>query len=118
VSRQTGFIGLQNSFSPRSNRCELVTVFSFGTRENLDKWHDSPVRRDLIDELDRLSSENLTHTRFDGLALLASPKARVTKVETVAILIFWILVMGRLLGALGDLLLPESFGDYWRDALL
>jgi antibiotic biosynthesis monooxygenase (ABM) superfamily enzyme len=118
VHRQAGFVRLQNSFSSRGDNCELVTVFSFDTRDNLGKWENSPIRRELIEELDRISSGDLSHTKFDGLALLASPKARVTKVETVAILIFWILVMGRLLGLLADLLLPAALGIVWRDSLI
>ncbi len=118
VSLQTGFIRLQDSFSSKGSGYELVTVFSFDTRGNLEKWGNSPVRRDLVEELDQLTSDDLTHTRFDGLALLASPKARVGKGETVAILIFWILVIGSILGVLADLSLPDSIGPFWRDALI
>ncbi len=118
VSLQVGFIRLQNSLSSKGNGHELVTVFSFDTRENLEKWEKSPVRLDLIGELDRLTSDDLTHTRFDGLALLASPKASVRKLETVAILIFWILVIGRILGVLADLSLPASIRPFWRDVLV
>ncbi len=118
VSRQAGFIRLQNSISPRGTGLEIVTVFFFDTRDNLEKWDNSLIRRDLVKELDQLSSDDVTHTRFDGLSLLASPKARVTKGETVAILIFWILVIGRILGEIADLGLPDSLGPFWRNVLI
>jgi antibiotic biosynthesis monooxygenase (ABM) superfamily enzyme len=118
VSMQAGFLRLQNSLSSKGYGHELVTVYSFDTRENLEKWEKSPIRIDLVRELDRLTADELTHTKFDGLALLASPNARVRKLETVAVLIFWILVIGRLLGALADQTLPESFSPFWRDALI
>ncbi len=107
VSLQAGFVRLQNSVSSGDNGHELVTVFSFDTHDDLDKWNNSSVRLELVEELDRLSSDEMTHLRFDGLALLASPKARIGKGETVAILIFWILAIGSLLGVLADLSLPD-----------
>lgn len=118
VSNQPGFVGLQNSLTSGENGCELVTVFSFDSHENLERWENSPVRKGFVEELDRHSLDNSTYTKFDGLALLNSPKARVSKIETVAILIFWILVLGGILGYLADFLLPESLDLMWRNVLI
>lgn len=118
VSRQAGFIRVQNDFSSKGGDDELVTVFSFDTRENLERWVASPVRVGLVRELDGLSTDDVTHTRFDALAMLASPTKSIRKIETVLILIFWILVMGRVLGLIADLVLPEWLDRIWRDALI
>ena len=109
---------LQDSLSEGRNGCELVTVFSFDSRENLKRWENSQIREEVIQKLDRLSLDIPSHSKFDGLSLLVSPGVRISKIETVAILIFLILVVGGLLNVVADFLLPRSFGSLWRHILL
>ncbi len=113
---QSGFIDLQNSFTPKKNGCELVTVVTFDTPENLERWESSAVRKRLAKELDRLSHESSTRTRFLDVSLLAAPTARVSKMETVAILIGWILLLGSALSYPMDMVWPQDTAPFWRNA--
>lgn len=115
---QPGFIGLQNSITPKRDDCELVTVISFDTQDNLDRWETSPQRKAFVTELDRLSLDDATNSRFQDLRLLAHPAARISKAETVVILIGWILLLGTALRYPVDLLLPEGTGPFWRSVLM
>jgi len=108
---QPGFIGLQNSISPKRDDCELVTVITFDTPENLEKWENSPARKRFVLELDSLSNDDATNTRFKGLSLLAHPAAQISKAETVLILIAWILVLSNLLPYPLDLKWSCFFGQ-------
>ncbi|WP_146589649.1 hypothetical protein [Puniceibacterium confluentis] len=118
LADQPGFIGLQNRITRKSDGCELVTVFTFDTQENLERWESSPVRHSYAKDLDRLSQDAATNTPFGNLALLVSTNARITKEETVVILIAWILVLGQVLGPAVNLLLPESVEPFWRNTLM
>lgn len=118
VANQPGFVGLQSSLSRKDGYCELVTVFAFDSGENLEKWKSSPIREGFAQELDKHSQDDVTHAQFGDLALLLQPKAQLSKIETVAILIFWILFLGDSLRYLADLLMPGTFAPFWRNALL
>lgn len=115
---QPGFIGLQNSITPKRDDCELVTVITFDTPANLEKWENSPARKRFVLELDNLSQDDATNTRFNGLSLLAHPTAQISKAETVLILIAWILVLSNLLPYPLDYLLPDLPAPFWRNVLL
>ncbi len=117
VTEQPGFVGLQNSISLKQNDCELVTVITFDTQENYDKWINSPVRQAFVEELDQLSYDNATNTHFGDLTLLAQPSASVRKGEIVVVLIFWILLLSHFLHYPLDYLFPDSQGKFWRSAL-
>ena len=121
AAKQPGFVGLQNSLSYIDDGCELVTVYSFDSSENLQKWKNSPIREGLIGELDKHSHKSVTHAHFDDLDLLLHPKAQLRKIETVVILIFWILILGAALRYLADqaeIFLPAPIVPFWRNALL
>jgi antibiotic biosynthesis monooxygenase (ABM) superfamily enzyme len=118
VARQPGFAGVQNSLSRLEDRSELVTVFAFDSRETLDAWRHSDARNAFVRELDRWSEDSTSHTQFGELAQLLSPKAKLRKVEVVAILIFWILVSGSALKYLAALLLPDPAAPFWRELML
>ena len=118
VSDQPGFIDLQNRITPQSDGCELVTVITFDTPENLERWERSPLRNGYVRALDQLSQDVATMTQFDDLSLLVAPKARISKLETVVILIAWILLLGHVLRAGLDMVLPGSVGHFWHNALV
>ena len=118
VADQPGFIGLQNGIIPKRDGCELVTVFTFDTQENLERWQNSRVRESYTKELDQLSQGAATNTQFGNLAILVAPTARISKLETVIILIAWILLLGQVLGPAVGLLLRESVGPFWQNALM
>ncbi len=118
VANQPGFVGLQSSLSHKDDYCELVTVFAFDSDENLEKWKSSPIRKGFVKELDKHSQDDVTHAQFGDLALLLPPKAQLSKIETVAILIFWILFLGDSLRYLADFLMPGIFAPFWRNVLL
>lgn len=117
VADQPGFTGLQNRFTLKKNDCELVTIITFDTQTNLEKWEMSPIRESYVKELDKLSQDLATNTQFAGLALLVPPAARVGKGETVVILIIWILILSTLLRYPADALLPENLAPFWRNAI-
>ncbi|WP_305969075.1 MULTISPECIES: antibiotic biosynthesis monooxygenase [unclassified Mameliella] len=117
VADQPGFIGLQNRITPKHDGRELVTIVTFDTQKNLERWENSPVRRRYAEELDRLSQDCATNTRFDDLSRLVAPTARISKLETVLILIAWILVLGHLLRHPVEILVPDSVGQFWQSAL-
>lgn len=114
---QPGFIGLQNRITPKHDGRELVTIITFDSQQNLERWENSPVRQRYAEELDRLSQDYATNTRFGNLTQLVAPTARISKLETVLILIAWILVLGRLLRPPVEFLLPVTVGQFWQDAL-
>lgn len=118
VASQPGFVGLQSSLSQGVDGCELVTVFAFDSHENLAGWKSSPVREGIVRELDAYSPDSATHEQFGDLALLLHPKAVVSKIEMIGILIFWILILGESLRYIAEFLLPEAFARPWRDVLL
>ncbi|MGR3760226.1 hypothetical protein ACUXV3_08835 [Roseobacteraceae bacterium NS-SX3] len=118
VAEQPGFAGLQSSLTESGTACELVTVFSFDCRENLERWQRSPVRQSFVRELDALSQGAPTQMSFDGLDRLLPARASLSKVETVAILIFWILLLGEGLRFSAALVLPADLAPFWRNALL
>jgi antibiotic biosynthesis monooxygenase (ABM) superfamily enzyme len=118
VADQPGFLGIQNSLSEGAEICELMTVFAFDSQENRRKWEESPLRKEFVAELDRLSQDSTLHTQFGDLGLLLPPNGQISKPETVAILILWILILAGLLRRLADATLPETFTSPWRDVLL
>lgn len=118
MANQPGFVGLQNSLSHEDGYCELVTVFAFDSEESLDSWKRSPIRQGFVSELDIYSQDSVTHAQFGDLGQLLHPTAQLRKIETVAILIFWILLLGESLRYLADWLLPGIFTAYWRNLLL
>lgn len=118
MASQPGFVGLQNSLTDEDGYCELVTVFAFDCADNLDKWKRSPIRDRFVKQLDVYSQDSVTQVQFDDLALLLDPKAQLRKIETVAILIFWILLLGSALRYLADLYLPNIFAPELQNALL
>lgn len=118
VANQPGFVGLQSSLSHEENYCELVTVFAFDSGKNLENWKSSPIRKSFAKELDKYSQDDVTHAQFGDLALLLQPKAQLSKIETVAILIFWILFLGDSLRYLAEFLMPETLVPFWRNVLL
>ncbi|WP_152610573.1 hypothetical protein [Leisingera sp. ANG-DT] len=117
VSQQPGFLGRQDNLSYGDSGCELVTVFFFDSHKNLENWELSSVRQRFVDELDRHSSSRSTQAKFDELTLLSSPKALISKIETVAILIFWILILGGLLDLAASALLPGAMSSIWLNIL-
>lgn len=118
MANQPGFVGLQNSLTHEDGYCELVTVFAFDSDENLENWKRSPIRDGFVKELDIYSQDSVTQVQFGDLALLLHPKAKLRKIETVAILIFWILLLGNSLHYLADLYLPGILAPHWRNAVL
>lgn len=118
VATQPGFVGLQNSVSRKEDFDELVTVFAFESREHLDLWESCPVRRRLVEALDRHSHDAIRHTQFGDLAQLLRPGVQIRKFEIVLILIFWIIVAGSLLRRLSDLVLPDVGAPAWLNVLL
>ena len=118
MANQPGFVGLQSSLTHEDGYCELVTVFAFDSHDNLEKWKHSSVRDGLVKELDIYSHDSVTQVQFGDLALLLHPKAKLRKIETVAILFFWILLLGGSLRYLADLYLPGILAAHWRNALL
>ncbi len=118
VVKQPGFVDLQNSRTEGADDNELITVFTFDSQANLDLWNHCPVRRGFAAELDRHSSNTATYARFDDLALLQNPKAHLRKIEIVAILIFWIVLLGAGLGLLTDAILPVAIVPFWRNLML
>ncbi|GJM41525.1 MAG: hypothetical protein DHS20C20_18070 [Ardenticatenaceae bacterium] len=118
VANQPGFVGLQSSFSHEDSYCELVTVFAFDTEGNLERWKNSPIREGFARELDKHSQDSVTYAQFGNLALLLQPKAQLSKIETVVILIFWVLFLGELLRYLASFLMPGIFATFWQNVLL
>lgn len=113
-----GYLVVHNSLSQKQDECELVNVFAFDSRENLERWESSDVRRTRLAELDRHPQEATKHTRFDELAQLLQPRSPVAKIEIVAILIFWILLLGSIGDFVATRLLPAAFPPFWQSVLL
>lgn len=115
---QPGFVGIQNSLSHQADGCELVTVFGFDSDANLQQWQASVVRKGFVSELDTYSQDNVSHAQFNDLALLQHPKAQLRKIETVAILIFWIVLLGGSLRYVADTFLPGILSPSARHLIL
>lgn len=118
VAGQPGFLGLKNSLSEGKDDCELVTVLAFDSPENRRRWETSPVRERMVVELDRHSEGSAMHTHVGDLGLLLQSGSRVSRGETVAILIVWILILAAVLDWLADLALPDAFPAPLRGVLL
>ena len=118
VARRPGFAGLQTKRTERGDLVELVTVYAFDQRANMQRWEEAEARHRLMGELDRLSVEDSSQTRFSGLSILTDPADGITTFETVVILIFWILILAVLLEELATLALPGWTGGFLRDAVL
>lgn len=115
---QPGFLGEQNSVSHADSYCELVTVFAFDSRKSLERWEGSDLRNRLIADLDRHPHESSKHTQFDDLSVLLHPQSRVSKIEIVLVLIFWILALGAVLDHVAGFLLPQGMPPVMRNMLL
>ena len=68
--------------------------------------------------LDAISEAAPVQARFDDLSLLPGPKAQLRKIEVVAVLIFWIVVIAEVLTLLAGYVLPDRFTGFWREVLL
>lgn len=115
---QKGYLGNHNSLSREDGGYQLVNVFAFNSRKNLERWEDSEVRKSFLAELDRHPQEATEPAQFDDFAQLLQPASKISKIEIVAILIFWIVVLGAFLGHLADFVLPENFPRTGRSVLL
>ncbi|TDT75250.1 antibiotic biosynthesis monooxygenase (ABM) superfamily enzyme [Litoreibacter halocynthiae] len=118
AANEEGYLGDHNSLSQQDDCYELVNVFSFDSRKNLERWESSDLRKECLADLDRHPQKVTRHPHVDEFSLLLSPKSRVSKIEIVVILIFWILVLGATLGFFADLLLPATFPAAVRSVLL
>lgn len=118
VAVQPGFVRLQNERSDHRDVQQLVTVFAFETRDQLEAWEASDRRKSLMRELDKLSQDGSSHTRFGDLAVLGSRRSPITKAETVVILIFWIAVLGAALQGVAGVVLPDAVSGIWRHLLI
>ncbi len=96
----------------------MVTVVSFDSRENFEGWKNSPLRNDFVKELDVYTLADTNYANFEGLSLLASPKDGAAKIAIVAIIIFWILVLGGLLGFLANEFLPVTISAAWMNVFV
>ncbi len=85
--------------------------------ENLEAWENSSLRKRYAGDLDKLSQDYAANTKFGDLAALVHPAARISKLETVLILIAWILILNQLLTVPIDLLLPVAIGSFWQGTL-
>ena len=75
-------------------------------------WEGAPERKRLIAEVDRQCLEISDRAAFDGLSLLLPDTVKVSKLETVVVLIALILA----LGWLANMLLPPM-AEPWRTVL-
>lgn len=98
AANQTGYLGHHNSLSEDDQYCELVNIFSFNSRGNLQEWENSDVRNSCLANLDQHPQTTTKHSQFNELAQILHPKTQIKKIEIVVILIFWILVLSALLG--------------------
>lgn len=111
--RFPGYQGAEDTYLPATaSHVDLVTVFRFDTRENMQRWESSPERKLLIAEVDRHCLQVSERAAFDGLSLLLPDSVKISKLETVVILILLILI----LGWLADLVLP-AMARPWRTVL-
>ena len=115
---QTGYLGHHNSLSEDDECCELVNVFSFNSRKNLEKWENSDARNECLANLDQHPQTTTKHTDFDELAQILNPTRQIRKFEIVIILIFWILLLSAILDYLSGFLLPTTFPQVWKSTLL
>ncbi|KGJ05134.1 Antibiotic biosynthesis monooxygenase (ABM) superfamily enzyme [Paracoccus halophilus] len=117
AAEQPGYLGEQNSVSHVEDHCELVTVFAFDSQTNLDNWENSELRNRLIAEIDRHPHESTKHTGFDDFSVLLHPQSKVTRIEIVLVLIFWIILLSGVLNRIADFVLPDSFPPALRYVL-
>jgi len=115
---QPGYLGDHNSLSQGNEYRELVNVFAFDSRKNLERWESSGVRNGLLAELDRHPQEATKHSLPDDLVSLLHPKTQESKIEIVVILIFWIVVLANILDYFADFILPTTLFPFWRSVLL
>lgn len=118
AARQPGFVDLQTSHAEHGGIRELITVFTFASEADLARWTDAPARRDLVAQIDAISESEPSQARFDELQLLQGRKAELSKIEVVAVLIFWIVVIAEVLTLLAGYVLPDRFTGFWREVLL
>lgn len=116
VASRPGFAGLQTKQSQRGDHVELVTVFAFDSRANMERWEGAETRQQLMRELDSLSLEGSSQTKFSELAVLTDPEAGLSRFEIVVILIFWILILAAALEELAALALPGAIDGFAREA--
>ena len=89
-----GFVGAEDSFLPAGDYVDLITVFTFASREALEDWERDFKRKRLVEQLDSLCQRVSERATLDGLSVLAPDEVHVSKHETVLILIVLILVFG------------------------
>ncbi|MFP7571227.1 hypothetical protein [Marivita sp. S2033] len=118
AARHRGYLGEQNSLSQSGDLCELVTVFAFDSRVSRESWERSEARAETLAELDKFPQEMTKHTQFDELAALIEPKSRVSKIEIVLILIFWIVLNSTILDFIATFLLPQTIPALVEKTLL
>ena len=118
AAKQPGYLGDQNHLSHDRGCCELVNVFAFDSTKNLERWETSDERARHLKILDAFPQEKSNHVKFDELEPLLGPQSNTSKIEIVLILIFWIVLIGAVLGYLADFLLPASFPQFGRTVLL
>lgn len=118
AAKHPGYLGDQNHLSHDQEFCELVNVFAFDSDKNLKRWEASDARKKHLEVLDAYPHETTNHMKFDELAPLLGSTTQTSKIEIVAILIFWIVLIGAALGYLADLLLPDSIPPFARSVLL
>lgn len=108
-----GYQGADDTYLPATDtHVDLVTLFRFDCRKNLKRWEGAPERKRLIAEVDRQCLEISDRAAFDGLSLLLPDSVKVSKLETVVVLIALILA----LGWLANMLLPPM-AEPWRTVL-
>ncbi|MCV2875094.1 hypothetical protein OE810_02365 [Rhodobacteraceae bacterium XHP0102] len=88
AANQTGYLGHHNSLSEDDQYCELVNIFSFNSRGNLQEWENSDVRNSCLANLDQHPQTTTKHSQFNELAQILHPKTQIKKIEIVVILIF------------------------------
>lgn len=118
AERQPGFLGAKDSYSPDHDLCQLVTIFAFRTQDALVRWDSIPERERLIAELDRHCQHVSPRSGFEALDLLAPRGARVSKPETVALLIFWIMLLQATIGRVIAEVLPAATGKFWGSLIV
>lgn len=118
AANQTGYLGHHNSLSEDDQYCELVNIFSFNSRGNLQEWENSDVRNRCLANLDQHPQTTTKHSQFNELAQILHPKTQIKKIEIVVILIFWILVLSALLDYFASFLFPATFPQGWKSTLL
>ena len=104
-----GFIDARDSLLPAGEFVDLVTVYTFTTKGELEDWERDPRRNGLLAQVDSLCVDVSERAAFDGISLLTADRIKVSRHETVVVLVVLIL----LLGALVDIALPPM-AEPWR----